>query len=78
MAEGLDAVQCPTHGPQEKAYVCQHLVQSLSMREPAGFFFAGGPRGDAWCAECEEVRLREGGESGDWNERSEAFAPASG
>ena len=69
-----DTVECSEHGPQETTFVCQHLVRSLSTHEPVGFFFASEPRGDAWCSACEEVRVREGGESGDWNERSEAFA----
>lgn len=41
-----------------------------------GFFYSGTleERSDAWCRQCEEIRVREGGESGDWNERSMAFA----
>ena len=69
-----NTVQCDEHGPQEETFVCQHLAQSLRTLEPVGFFFAREPRGDAWCSACEEVRIREGGETGDWNERSEAFA----
>ncbi len=69
-----EAVECSEHGPQEQTFVCRHLVRSLTTREAIGFFFAGEPRGDAWCSACEEVRIREGGEAGDWNERSEAFA----
>lgn len=69
-----DTVQCSEHGPQEQAFVCKHLLRSLSTREQVGFFIAGQPRGDAWCSACEEVRMREGGDTGDWNERSEAFA----
>jgi len=40
----------------------------------SGSFGQVAPRGDAWCSACEEVRVREGGSTGDWNERSEAFA----
>ena len=69
-----DSVECAEHGPQEPTFVCQHLARSLATQQPVGFFFAREPRGDAWCAACEEVRVREGGESGDFNERSEAFA----
>ena len=69
-----DTVQCSKHGPQQQTFVCQHLMRSLSNRKPVGFFWAGEPRGDAWCAACEEVRVREGGETGEWNERPEAFA----
>ena len=69
-----ERIECSIHGPQESTFVCQHLVRSLTTRERVGFFSAGSPRGDAWCSACEDVRLREGGETGDWNERSEAFA----
>jgi hypothetical protein len=67
-------VECAEHGRQDGTFVCQHLLRSLGTRERVGFFFTSSPRGDAWCAACEEVRIREGGDSGDWNDRSEAFA----
>ena len=69
-----DLVDCTVHGPQEETFVCQHLAQSLKTMKPVGFFYSSEPRGDAWCSQCEEVRIREGGPTGDWNERSEAFA----
>ena len=49
-------------------------MHSLATRKAVGFFFASEPRGDAWCAACEAVRIKEGGSTGEWNERSEAFA----
>ncbi|HKR66143.1 MAG TPA: hypothetical protein VJZ00_20600 [Thermoanaerobaculia bacterium] len=52
------------------AYVCRHLVRG----EKLGFFTAEPPDSeypDAWCRDCERVRIAEGG---DWNERSEEFA----
>lgn len=69
-------VQCTSHGKQQAAFVCAHLAASLSTGVPIGFFHSGSvaTRGDAWCAACEEVRLREGGETGHWNAASEAFA----
>ncbi len=73
----VDLVDCTLHGPQEETFVCKHLVQSLETKEPVGFFFASEPRGDAWCSQCDEVRVREGGESGEWNARSEDFAELS-
>ena len=66
-----DLVQCSEHGLQEETYVCKH---SLRTKEVIGFYWSSKPRGDAWCATCEKVRIAEGGSSGDWNERSEAFA----
>jgi hypothetical protein len=69
-------VQCHKHGAQEAAYVCCHLANSLSTGVPVGFYYSGTveERSDAWCSECEDVRVRYGGESGDWNEASESFA----
>ena len=67
-------VECAKHGPQEATYVCSHLADSLKSSIPLGFYYASEPRGDAWCRACEAVRIAEGGESGDWNDRSEAFA----
>lgn len=71
-----ETVECGRHGEQETTFVCQHLARSLETHEKVGFFYSGPvkERSDAWCLKCEEVRVREGGESGDWNERSEAFA----
>jgi hypothetical protein len=69
-----DGAQCDEHGDQEETFVCSHLAASLKSLEPVGFFYESLPRGDAWCSACEEVRIAEGGDSGDWNERSEAFA----
>jgi len=69
-----DVVHCDEHGDQEETFVCNHLAKSLETSQPVGFFFASQPRGDAWCSECEKVRVAEGVPSGDWNERSEAFA----
>lgn len=67
-------IECQMHGEEEETFVCHHLAQALRTGETVGFFWAGGPRGDAWCSACEEVRIREGGVTGDWNERSEKFA----
>lgn len=70
----MDTINCEQHGEQEEAFVCSHLAKSLQSGEQVGFYFASEPRGDAWCGACEEARLRYGGTSGDWNERSESFA----
>ena len=67
-------MESSVHGTQEITFVCRHLAESLRTGTKVGFFWASEPRGDAWCTECENVRISEGGESGDWNERSEAFA----
>ena len=70
----INTVECQTHGEQEETFVCLHLARSLSTGETVGFFWSGELRGDAWCSACEDVRIREGGSAGDWNERSEKFA----
>jgi len=69
-----DTVECDLHGKQQITFVCQHLVESLQSARKVGFFLSREPRGDAWCSACEEIRIREGGESGHWNDRSMAFA----
>jgi hypothetical protein len=69
-----NTVECHAHGEQEQTFVCQHLVRALGTAERVGFFWSGEPRGDTWCSACEDVRIREGGVTGDWNERSEKFA----
>ena len=68
--EAKRQVMCEMHGATLPAYVCSHLVTG----EGLGFFAAEASeseRPDAWCSECEKVRIAEGGE---WNDRSEAFA----
>lgn len=69
-----NTIKCPSHGTQEQTFVCCHIVAALDTGEKVGFFWSSEPRGDAWCAACEQARIEMGGESGDWNERSEAFA----
>jgi ferredoxin len=69
-----ETVECKAHGEQQETFVCHHLFKALDSGEKVGFFWSGEPRGDAWCSACEAVRIREGGITGDWNERSEKFA----
>ncbi|HEY7312360.1 MAG TPA: hypothetical protein VH643_23555 [Gemmataceae bacterium] len=70
MSDVGEQVHCERHGPATATFVCQHLVRGSGL----GFFSADDPADsypDAWCGQCEEVRVREGGE---WNDSSEAFA----
>lgn len=69
-----DKVECSIHGIQDETFVCTHLADSLHTEKQVGFYYSDDDRGDAWCSECEDVRIKEGGESGDWNDESEAFA----
>jgi hypothetical protein len=66
-----DTIQCHVHGEQQETFVCQHLVEALETGKNVGFYWAGEPRGDAWCSACEAARIREGGATGEWNVRSE-------
>ncbi|WP_419870189.1 DUF6882 domain-containing protein [Chryseobacterium sp. CT-SW4] len=69
-------VECHKHNLARPAYVCQHL----NLDTPGGFeeafdTFPGMELDDekdfqAWCDECEKVRLQYKG----WNEESEEFA----
>ncbi|SRR5712692_969622 len=71
--ENERSVQCVKHGPREAAYVCRHL----NLTDKVGFYQAYDPENpeeevlNAWCDECERVRLEGGGE---WNDKSEGFA----
>jgi hypothetical protein len=64
---------CGVHGDRRSTFVCRHLVRGSGL----GFFMPNrvvepgeGDETCAWCGECEEVRLEQGG----WNDVSEAFA----
>lgn len=68
------SVLCRTHGASRAAFVCQHLntetytgfheaFESSPLIEPHDDY-------QAWCDECENVRLQEG----EWNDVSEGFA----
>jgi hypothetical protein len=62
-------VECRIHGTSHATFVCQHLPKGQGR----GFFCADDsddPQPDAWCAECEKVRLA----AGEWNDTSEKFA----
>ncbi len=69
-------VECKIHGRSRTAFVCQHL----NLEHPKGFeeafeTYKGMELGEdddfqAWCDECEKVRIRNNG----WNEYAEEFA----
>jgi len=61
--------RCHVHGVQEATYVCRHILGSLDTGEAVGFHWPASstsPRPDAWCSECERVRIVEGGEWTEW------------
>ncbi len=69
----LETVQCAVHGEQERTTVCQHIVRSLDTQQAVGFHWPAETtqnRPDAWCHECHQVMLAEGGE---WTEEAMAF-----
>jgi hypothetical protein len=55
-------VICEVHGTQQKAYVCEHIVNTLQDEEPRGFFWSND---SGWCSKCEEIRIEAGG---DWTD----------
>jgi len=58
-------VQCATHGWQDEAFVCKHIVESLRSSIGVGFHWPANSdqlHPDAWCTSCEEARLSVGGE----------------
>ena len=69
MGDPTKRMECSRHGEGYATFVCKHLVDGTGI----GFVFGDtqDPRPDAWCNQCDEVLLREGGE---WDEVSEGFA----
>lgn len=68
MSDRNKKVECRIHGSSYATFVCRHLQTGRGL----GFFRADDvddPHPDAWCAECEKVRLAEG----EWNDVSEGF-----
>jgi hypothetical protein len=59
-------VDCKEHGPQDTAFVCQHIADGLTQHRAVGFFWSRDDKGaypDAWCSE-REARVRKTG--GEW------------
>ena len=59
-------IECDTHGPAYKTYVCEHLVndprQEWFSREPE----EGNLWPDAWCSDCDAKFMSDG----EWNENN--------
>ena len=58
MEEEPRYVECPEHGEQQAAYVCQHPAHTRRTGKRTGFWCpedTGNPRPDAWCDECEKM-----------------------
>ena len=65
----LHTIDCPIHGAQEEAFVCQHLVESLRTETSVGFHWSRESTSrhpDAWCSACEVARVENGGQ---WTDR---------
>ena len=69
-----NAVICDNHGASWPAFVCQHLNKGAytGFHEPSESDPLIKPEDgyQAWCDECEKIRLQEG----EWNDVSEGFA----
>lgn len=69
-------MECGSHGFQRPAFVCQHLNLENSigfeeaMERHKGMELNENEDLQAWCNECEKVRVK----YGEWNEESEKFA----
>ena len=66
-------IKCSRHGTQPPTFICRHLQfgTGLGFHQPADGPDPEYPFDQAWCDECNEVFLKEGGE---WNDVSEGFA----
>ena len=60
---------CKTHGESHATFICHHLAHGSSV----GFYYGNEDdiRPDAWCYECDQNLMRNGGE---WNDETESFA----
>jgi hypothetical protein len=61
-------VHCHLHGETAPAFLCEHLLNGTRL----GFIYdtdSENPTPDAWCANCELIRVQHGG----WDEVSEAL-----
>lgn len=67
--ESFRITHCERHGDMQETFVCEHLLYGSEL----GFFTdpkdTPNPRPDAWCSNCERLRIKHGG----WNDRSEAL-----
>jgi hypothetical protein len=67
-------IQCAVHGESEKTYVCTHLTGgSAGLGFNRGEPTKDNPFPDAWCDNCEIIRMSSNG----WNEESESLAKIS-
>lgn len=68
-------ITCQRHGRQPVTFVCRHLADSVKSGKVVGFHAStekpNNPRPDAWCDDCERVRLNFGG---NWRAESEDYA----
>lgn len=70
-------IECGEHGSRRRAFVCQHLIKSTKTGFEEAFptfpdmeFEFEDDDFQAWCDECEKVRVAEDG----WNDESQKFA----
>lgn len=56
MSDGarLSTLHCNTHGIQPETIVCVHIIESIGLGEPLGFWWTRGDDGrlDAVCSAC--------------------------
>lgn len=62
-----EKLECEKHGLQNEAYVCSHLVKTLSDRVPRGLIWSRDEDGqiNAYCIGCDDMLKDAGGE---WTE----------
>ncbi|HHT9079608.1 hypothetical protein [Flavobacterium psychrophilum] len=65
-------VECDNHGLRNPAFVCQHLNLEFKVGFNEPYLEVNSKEKDlnAWCDECEKVRVLEG----EWNDISEGYA----
>ena len=63
-------VHCDRHGDNREAFTCKHLLFNSGLGFVSDAAEPDNPYPDAWCSECEQVRIENGGEFSDDYARS--------
>ena len=63
-------VHCERHGDNREAFMCEHLLLHSGLGFVSDGTDSNNPHPDAWCSECERVRIESGGEFNDNYARS--------
>jgi hypothetical protein len=67
--QSVRITHCERHGDMQETFVCEHLLYGSELGFCTDSESESNPRPDAWCSNCERLRIEHGG----WNDQSEAL-----